>query len=171
MSRRVLVAVVALAAACAGEPTTPTKAEVTDLRSGGSGCRHDGDCAPGQTCFQAMCTSLPEPPSGVAPTGVASLEAAPASLSFGTVAVAAEKRLAIALTNDGEAMVTLEGVQITPSTSPFRLEPLGAGPFWIRPERSREIFVTYAPTTPGPHGATLRITSQAPAVSVNLSGN
>jgi hypothetical protein len=75
------------------------------------------------------------------------------------------------LTNHGSVMVTLEATRIAPAGAPFRVEPKGYGPFWIRPGRSREVFVTFTPTGAGHQDATVIVESDAPPVAVPLIGN
>lgn len=100
-----------------------------------------------------------------------SLSASPVALNFGVVAPPSTRRLAVVVSNEGPAMATLYLVRILPEGAPFRVEPMGYGPFWIRPGRSRELFVSYAPTTPGHHDATLLVPSEAPELVVSLIGD
>lgn len=133
-------------------------------------CSAQSDCAAEQLCLHGQCVAAPIPAGGPV-RGNPHLTATPGALSFGTATTPAGRTLAIVLENDGDSMLELGGVTIVPATSAFRLEQLGAGPFWIQPGRSREIFVTYAPAGAGAQTATLRIESQAPAVDIPLSGD
>jgi hypothetical protein len=92
-------------------------------------------------------------------------------LSFGTLSPPQTRTLTLVLDNQGDAVVTLARVTFDPDTSPFRVEPMGYGPFWIRPGRSREIFVTFVPVDTTHVDATLTIESEAPPQSVVLLGN
>lgn len=159
-----LLAVTATANGCTGRKTPNEEAGPTGL------CSAQSDCATDQICLHGQCVAAPIPAGGPV-RGNPHLTASPGALSFGSVTGPAGRTLAIVLENDGDAMLELGGVTIVPASSSFKLEQLGAGPFWIQPGRSREIFVTYAPASPGAQTATLRIESQAQAVDVPLSGN
>lgn len=132
----------------------------------GPGCSGPTDCAADQTCLHGSCVQTPT--SG-ATLPEAHLFATPSQLRFGTMAAGESRSLSLVLENDGEAMVTIERTRIEPATAPFRIEPLGSGPFWIRPGRSRAIFVTFAPLAIGNYDAELAIESRAPTVRVTLS--
>ena len=85
--------------------------------------------------------------------------------------VVAVATLALVIDNDGPVVVTVHRTHLDPPEAPFVVESMGYGPFWIRPERARELHVTFAPATIGNQTATLTIHSEAPPVSVNLVGN
>ncbi len=167
-TRLLLLAVALFAASCNdGKKST---ADTGSERQYGQGCRHDGDCNSNEVCLLGSCSPLPAD-SGGQPTVAAELSAAPQSLGFGTVEVGDARSLAVVLSNTGEVVVTLDALAIEPATAPFTLEPTGAGPFWVRPGRSREVFVRYAPTDSAPDEAVLTIASEAPLLRVPLSGN
>lgn len=159
-----LLVVTVSASACQGRKTPNEEVGPSGL------CSAQSDCATDQICLHGQCVPAPIPAGGPV-RGNPHLTATPGALSFGSATSPAGRTLAIVLENDGDAMLELGGVTIVPASSAFKLEQLGAGPFWIQPGRSREIFVTYAPATPGSQTATLRIESQAPAIDVPLSGN
>ncbi len=168
---RPLVMLVVLLTAC-GEGIVPPEKARGHAGIGETGCTQDADCEPNARCLQDLCTPLP-PGTEPTPPGSnqAHLSAAPLSLNFGVVAPGTSRRLGLVLSNDGEAMVTLEGAEIVPAGSPFTLEQLGTGPFWVRPGRGRELFVRYTPAAAGLHQATLRLSSQAPVVEIPLRGD
>ena len=168
---RALIPIAALALVACTDTQPPVK-QGHAIPVGGTACRSAGDCAPGEICFQSQCVPPPPPADDDAPPAPrAHLSATPLELSFGATTTPVTHTLAVVLANDGEAMLTVEDVRIEPAAAPFHLEPLGAGPFWVRPGRSREIFVTYAPTSAGAYEASLTVVTQAPAVSVALAGN
>jgi hypothetical protein len=157
------------AAGCAKDPgqgTTDRPPTIT-----GGACITNADCPPTLWCLHQRCSErLPD----TAPPGdadAADIAVAPASLDFGNVVPPATRTLAVVLENVGGRMVTLSRVQVSPGGSPFRVEPMGYGPFWIRPGRSREIFVTFVPTASAHVEAMLVIESESPTRSLTLLGN
>ena len=116
-----------------------------------------------------QCTAGPTP-TGPTAAAVLHLSAAPQALSFGNLTPGANRRLAVRIINDGEAVVTLRA-HLEPADAAFFVEPMGSGPFWVRPGRDRAVFVRYAPTAAGPHAAALVIDSDAPPVRVPVSGD
>ncbi|MEE8408036.1 MAG: hypothetical protein V3T05_00390 [Myxococcota bacterium] len=167
--RRIAILLAIAAATCSKGAGQVTIGADTDGTSGGE-CTVDADCAPEDWCNQTVCEQREsEPPQD--PEPVPHLAATPASLNFGSVTVNESRTLAVVLENDGETMITISGARIGPRGMPFGVEPMGYGPFWIRPERSREIFITYAPATVGHHEATLTVESEAPDITVQLIGN
>ena len=137
----------------------------------GGACSTELDCPANMWCLDQRCSerNTPETPPG--DVELAALAATPESLNFGSVTPPAVRTLALILDNVGARMVTLTRVHVLPEGSSFRIEPLGYGPFWIRPGRSREVFVTFAPTDSTHRAASLLIESEAPTQTVTLLGN
>ena len=162
---RLLICIVLAALGCSKDPGTGHPD--TTGRGPGGACLTEADCPPEQWCLHQRCSDRPgaqEPPGSDA-----HLVATPGTLHFGTVAVGESQTLALVLENDGGSFVSI--ARVTVDAAPFTVESMGYGPFWIRPERTRELFVTYTPTASGSHEATLTIHSQAPPVTVSLLGN
>jgi hypothetical protein len=156
-----------LAAALAGCSETRKKPAGEDP---GIGCTDNADCAAGHVCFQSQCVAAPSGYEGDGPAPRASLKSQQPAVDFGALGAVEARSLPITLENDGETMLELSAVRIEPATSTFRVDPMGTGPFWIRPGRTREVFVTYKPALGGAQSAVLHIESQAPTVRVSLSG-
>lgn len=134
-------------------------------------CQRDDECASGERCLQSLCVLVPPPTDPDVVPSTAHLRATPLSLGFGAVALGTTQRLAVVLENDGGEMLTLDEVRITPSDLGFRVAPLGTGPFWIRPGRSREIFVDFTPTQSGSRSAELLVRGRGVEIVVMLQGN
>lgn len=168
--RLVPVALAVGAPACSGK--APGGVANQPLVVGG-GCRTSAECHDGQVCIHGRCVDSPAGATAqsAGSSGVAMLGADPDALDFGIQSPAKTRRLVVQLRNIGEVVTTVSRAHIVPPEAPFRVESTGAGPFWIRPLRSREIAVTYAPILVGHHSAVLEIESEAPTVSVNLRGN
>jgi len=137
----------------------------------GTACQTEADCPPDRWCLHQQCVLRPleAPPPG--DTDLPRLTVTPATLSFGVLAPPERKTLALVVANTGTSMLTLSGVEVVPADAPFIVESTGFGPFWVRPGRSREIFLTFAPVTTTAVRAQLRIESAAPPATVDVVGN
>lgn len=157
----------ALTLACSSKRSTGTPDEQQQQEPG---CSGHADCSDGKLCVHGLCVA---PPTGYGEeqVGRASLRASSAALDFGSVAADGSRTLPVTLTNDGEVVVELDAVRIEPAASTFRVEPLGHAPFWIRPGRARDVFVTYEPALGGANNATLTVESKAAPVVVTLTGH
>ena len=144
--------------------SNPHPEKLNDRLWVGPGCNTSAQCAIGQICMHGRCVESPDRPAETEPLRPL-LSATPGQLEFGTVAAGAERRLSVVLANDGEAMLTVRHVAIDGATG-FRVESLGTGPFWIRPGRSRDLFVTYRGG--GPAQGILRVSTEAPEIVVFL---
>lgn len=141
-------------------------------RSGHTGCVQSIDCPNQETCFQGNCTASVEPPTDSdASESPSHLLATPQSLVFGTVAPGTNKRLAVELGNDSQEIATLSGATLAPPNAPFALESLGSGPFWVRSQNKRTVFVTFAPSSVAHHQAVLTLHYNGGDVVINLAGN
>ncbi|GEM_PF-2788495 len=94
---------------------------------------------------------------GIAPA----LALSSASLDFGDVLVNDQKTLPVVITNQGTAVLTISSIAISTVTATdfsytFTL------PHSIQAGASDSMFITFAPTAPGPHAATMTITSNVP---------
>lgn len=152
------------------EPTKPTK-HGTDEPRQAHRCQVESDCAAEERCFQSLCVSITQTTDTDVAPPVAHLRATPVSLAFGAVPPGSSQRLLVILENDGDAMVTLEQVRIEPPDVGFHVAPLGTGPFWIRPGRSREVFVDFMPQVSGAQEAVLVVGGGGVAVTIVLRGN
>lgn len=154
-------------AACSSGLTSPGRRKTASHAP--VGCASTADCTAGMMCLEGLCVQAP-PSAGSGDAPAAHLTITPTNLDFGRVDVGTARRLALNLDNDGAAMLTLGRVDITPADQGFVVAPLGTGPFWIRPGESRQIFVIYRPTAAQPSQASLRVESQAAAVTIALLG-
>ena len=101
-----------------------------------------------------------------APTGV--FDVATTNLAIGSLAVGSTGGTPFTITNIGGA--TIPTVTIALSSGPFSVTPATFGP--LAPGASITIAIIYAPTTPGPHAATLTISAPGVAtVTVNLTAD
>jgi len=166
---RLLTCIVLAVIGCSKDPGTPGRPDTTGRGAGGA-CLTNADCPPTQWCLHQRCSDRADPPE---PAGGSDdhLAATPGTLNFGMVVVGDSRTLALVVENDGASVVTIQEVTVDQDDAPFSIESMGYGPFWIRPGRVREIFVTFTPTGTASQTATLTIHSPAPAVTVNLIGN
>lgn len=101
-------------------------------------------------------------------TGVSYLfTVSPASLSFANVAPGTTASQPVTLANAGTGTITISGVTHTASPSPFAFNP----PAILESGASTGGSVTFSPTSTGTFSDTLTINSNAPAVSINVSGS
>ncbi|MBI5509796.1 MAG: hypothetical protein HY903_13660 [Deltaproteobacteria bacterium] len=134
-------------------------------------CISDADCPPSMWCLYQRCSDRAAPFVPPIDTTSPAISAAPAALSFGIIEPPTTRTLSVVLSNVGDTMLTIESVTITPPGSPFAVEHLGYGPFWIRPGRSRDVFVTCAPASTAHQAATLSVLSQADTQYITLLAN
>jgi hypothetical protein len=106
-----------------------------------------------------------------------SLTASAASLNFGSVASGQSTSLLLTLTNSnvaGGASVTIDpgSATITPSGQPFTIDWGQTTPIVLAPGQSKQVTITYAPTTVASHAATLSIVHSASGspLQVSLAG-
>lgn len=171
----VLPFLVTLACALSGcDDNAPGGGAPEGIVLGPGGCASSAQCAPNHICLHGRCMQRAVGGDSNT-TPQASLRATPQTLEFATVPPGVTKTLELVLSNEGTAVVTLNATEIVSNGSPasvgrFSIEPMGAGPFWIRPGRQRSVFVTYEGDGAGPHGARLSITSAAAPIVVELRG-
>jgi hypothetical protein len=107
----------------------------------------------------------------VSGTGVTQgqVTSAPASLSFGSVAVGSKQSLSETVTNTGGSSVTISQVGI--SGTGFSLSAITT-PLTLTPGQSTTFTVTFAPTSAGTFPGTATVASNAsnPSLSITLSG-
>src|SRR5687768_5541285 len=98
-----------VASSCADRPPPPEKPN--DRPVVGPVCTGAAQCRIGEICMHGQCVEAPEDPASPLPL-VPHLSATPERLEFGAVAAGQERRLAVVIANDGEAMLTVRRVTI-----------------------------------------------------------
>ena len=97
----------------------------------------------------------------------AALAASPTSLSFGTVVVGNNKKLATTLTNSGGAALTIS--QFTITGAGFAMDPLNT-PMTIPAGQSATLNVTFSPQSSGNASGSVAIIANGSPTNLSLSG-
>jgi len=156
-----------LAGCVADDSRTPSR---HSANSGGA-CTTSDDCPTDMWCLEELCSPRWAAEPQAADAATPRLSVTPASLNFGALAPGGRRTLSLLLENTGDTMIIITAAALVPTTTDFRVEPMGHGPFWIRPGRARALFVSFVPTTTTHAQATLSIASAAPTASIRLQGN
>lgn len=98
-----------------------------------------------------------------------SLSASSTNIGFGTLPVGTNKKVSETLTNNGRTYVTISKAQISSSGSAFSISGLTL-PTTLAPGHSYTFTITFTPQGSGSKTGTLAVTSNAPQVSIALSG-
>jgi len=125
----------------------------------GDGCGDSSECAEGQTCLHGACIAQP--------TGAVADNPPIYALEAQLAPSAAPDRTAVRLTNTGEAVLTLRLAHVVPDDAAYEVASMGTGPFWIRPGRTRELYIERRDQ--GAMIAELVIESEAPTVRLALN--
>jgi hypothetical protein len=99
-----------------------------------------------------------------------SLSANSTNVGFGTVTVGTSKKISETLTNNGRTNVTISNAQITSNGAAFSTSGLTL-PTTLTPGHSYTFTLICTPQGSGSKTATLAITSNAPQISIALSGS
>ena len=99
----------------------------------------------------------------------AGLSATPASLDFGDVPVGGKVTLSVNVANTGATTETITGA--TPAAAPFASTVLPANGSTLAPGASVSIPITFAPTAAGARTGSVKVSSDAGAVSIPVTGN
>ncbi len=98
-----------------------------------------------------------------------SLRASSTNVVFSTTTVGTSAKISETLTNNGRTNVTISGAQITSSGSAFAISGL-ALPKTLAPGSSYTFSLTFTPQGSGNKTGSLAVTSNAPQISIALSG-
>jgi len=104
---------------------------------------------------------------GAPPPASGRLSASPVNLTFGQIPVGSTADSGVTLTNTGKAAVTISGVSI--SAPGFNANGVGSGVV-LPPNQAAILTVTFDPPSEGNLSGTITITSDAPMVTIQLSG-
>lgn len=104
---------------------------------------------------------------GAPPPASGQLSASPVNLTFGQIPVGSTADLGVKLTNTGKAAVTISGVSI--SAPGFNANGVGSGVV-LPPNQAATLTVTFDPPSAGSLSGTITVTSDAPMVTIQLSG-
>jgi hypothetical protein len=109
-----------------------------------------------------------EVPVAIRVTGIPHIVVSQARLNFGPVFVGGMAKKPLLVVNTGTDVLTVSGLSIG---GDYTID-VSSG-FTLRPDESQSLLVTFAPTTPGAHPASLTITSNDPVAGnfvVDLQG-
>lgn len=114
---------------------------------------------PGETT-----TSSTEPPQSTpTPPRAPDIDVAPHSLELGDIEILNSATGTVTIANVGDAVLTLESIDLDNTTGVFALVfDGGSPPSALDPGQSTSITVTFSPIDPGPYQTTLRVASSDP---------
>ncbi len=106
--------------------------------------------------------------------GPPDIAVSPGSIDFGEVEVGKEKDLQVTVSNEGSSDLHVSATELVGTDANQWQVKTGAAPFTLAPGQSRELTVSFNPTSPGAKNASLRIRSDDPdedPVDVALTGS